>query len=217
MQDTRLRIVALAALTVGAYLSIAGALLACTWWLVFSHRRRDLPAPRTVLYLGVMVLLAGIATSLSGGDGLSYLVRIGAVLLVASYAYSHRQDGELMDLGVWLFGRRVGFDLGLTAELALQAIDVAGEDLARIRLAVAQKGSGSCLRRWVDMGTALLFAHLRRSQEVTLVLALRGYAGGGAHCPHFERGARDLPAALGAICILLLAFLEPRDIFILLQ
>ena len=217
MQDVRLRLLALALLTIAAYLSISGALLAGAWWLVLSCRRQDLPEVRTVLYLGVMVLLAGIATSLSGGDGLSYLVRIGAVLLVASYAFSHRQDGELLDLGVWLFGRRTGFDLGLTAELALQAIDVAGEDLARIRLAIAQKGTGSRLRQWVEVGTALLFTHLRRSQEVALVLALRGYTGGGEYCPHFQRGGRDLPATLGAICILFLAIVEPRDIFILLQ
>ncbi len=217
MLDVRLRLIALASLTLAAYVSTTGALLACAWWLVLSHRRRDLPSLRMVIYLGVMVVLAAIATSLSGGDGLSYLARIGAVLLVASYAFSHRQDGELLDLGVWVLGRRIGFDLGLTAELALQAVEVAGDDLARIRLAVAQKGPASRLRRWVEVGTALLFAHLRRSQEIALVLALRGYSGGGAYCPRFSHGRWDSPAALGAICILLLAIVEPRDIFILLQ
>lgn len=217
MQDVRLRLLALVALSLAAYLSIAGAILACVWWLAFSRRNRDLPAFRTVLCLGIMVLLAGIATSLSGGDGLSYLIRIGVVLLIASFAYSHRQDGELLDLGVWLLGRGPGFDLGLTAELALQAIDVAREDLFRIRLATAQKGPASRLRRWVSIGTALLFSHLRRSREVALLLALRGYRGGGTHCPRFQQKEQDLPAALSAIAVLLCSFAVSRDILILLQ
>jgi len=217
MRDVRLRLIAIAALSGAAFLSLPGAGLACAWWLALSRRGRDLPAPPTLLYLGVTVGLAGLATSLSGGDGISYTARVGAVLLVATYAYTHRRDGELLDLGVWLLGRRIGFDLGLTAELALQTIALAGEDLARIRLAVAQKGMGSRLRQWLPVGNALLFTELRRSRELALLLALRGYAGGGAHCPRFERGARDLPAAVAAICILLLSILQSRDIFILLQ
>ncbi len=217
MRDVRLRLLAVAALSGAAYLSVVGAALACAWWLVLSRRRQDLPAPLAVLYLGITVGLAGLATSLSGGDGLSYTIRIGAVLLVATYAYAHRRDGELLDLGVWLLGRRIGFDLSLTAELALQTIAVAGEDLARIRLAVAQKGVRSRFRQWLPVGNALLFAELRRSRELALLLALRGYAGGGRHCPRFERGARDLPAALAAICMMLFAILQTRDIFILLQ
>ena len=216
MNDPRLRLLSVAALSVAAFLSVPGTALASAWWLLFS--RRTLPPPLTVLYLGITVLLAAIATALSGGDGPSYLVRCTGVLLVAAYAYTEQRDGDLLDLGAWLGGRiglsRAGFDLGLVGELALGSLLAAADDLAQIRLAVEQKGL-ALLPRWLAIGTALLFAELRRGRELARLLALRGYAGGGVHLPEFSASRSDLLAAFVAVMVLLIALVGPRDVFIL--
>lgn len=216
MNDPRLLLLSVSALSIAAFLSVPGTLLAAAWWLVLSGR--TLPAARTVLYLGVTVLLAGLATELSGGDGLSYLVRCSGVLLIATYAYAEQRDGDILDLGAWL-GRRVGladlgFDLGLVGDLALGSLRAAVDDLAEIRLAVGQKRL-PLIPGWVAIGTALLFAELRRGRELARLLALRGYSGGGVHTPRFEPSRLDFVAAGAAISVLLIAIYGTRDIFIL--
>jgi energy-coupling factor transport system permease protein len=216
MNDPRLRLLSVAALSIAAFLSVAGTALAALWWLFFSDR--SLPSPKTLLYLGITVLLAAIATAFSGGDGFSYLVRCSGVLLVAAYAYRAQRDGDLLDLGAWLGGRvglpRAGFDLGLVGELSFGSLRAAADDLAEMRLAVKQKRL-PLLPRWIAIGTALLFAELRRGRQTARHLALRGYAGGGLHAPVFSPTRADLVAAGAACAVLLLAVLVPRDIFIL--
>ena len=216
MRDPRYRLLAVAALSGAAFLSVPGAIGAALWWLVCSDR--TLPPGRSVLYLGVTVLLAATATAVLGGDGIAYLVRISAVLLIAAYAYASRHDGDLFDLGAWL-GARVGlpatgFDLGLTAELTLASLTAAADDLVQIRLAVEQKQL-PLLPRWFAVGTALLHAELRRGRELAGLIALRGYAGGGVHVPLFAPARTELLSAGVAISVLLFAILGPRDIFIL--
>jgi hypothetical protein len=216
MKDPRYRLLAVAALSGAAFLSVPGAIGSALWWLVCSNR--TLPTGRAVLYLGVTVLLAATATAAVGGDGVAYLVRISAVLLIATYAYASQQDGDLFDLGAWL-GARVGlpaagFDLGLTAELTLASLVAAADDLAQIRLAVEQKRL-PLLPRWFAIGTALLHAELRRGRELAGLIALRGYAGGGVHVPLFTPTRTELLVTGAAISVLLLAILGPRDIFIL--
>ncbi len=216
MEDPRLRLVSVTVLSVAAFASVPGTALAALWWLAFT--RRALPATTTVLYLGVTVLLAALATGLSGGDGLSYLVRCAGVLLIAAYAYAEQRDGDLLDLGAWLGTRiglpRAGFDLGLVGELALGSLRAAAADLADIRLAVAQKRL-PLLSRWFAIGTALLFTELRRSRELARLLALRGYAGGGVLVPGFQFTRTDLVATGVALAVLLVTLAGPREFFIL--
>lgn len=216
MTDARLRLLSVGALSMAAFLSVAGAAGTALWWLAISDR--TLPRGRAVLYLGVTVLLAAGATALAGGDGVAYLIRISAVLLIAAHGYASNRDGDLFDLGAWL-GAKVGlpgagFDLGLTAELALGSLRSAGDDLVPIRVAVGQKRL-PLLRRWFATGTALLHVQLRRGRAQADLLALRGYTGGGRHVPRFAPAPADRAAAAIAIAVLLVAFLAPRGFFIL--
>ncbi|NLX49801.1 MAG: hypothetical protein GXY82_08035 [Methanospirillum sp.] len=216
MKDPRLRLLAVAALSVAAFHSVPGALFALLWWLVFG--RRTAVPPAVALFLGVTTVLAALAASASGGDGPSYLVRCGAVFVIAAHAHAAQRDGDLLDLGAWLGNRagcpRAGFDLGLVGELALGSIAAAADDLERIRFAAEQKGSGP-VSRWVAVGTALLFAELRRSRDLARNLAVRGYHGGGRHDPVFSSPIADLPAAVAAISVLIAAILAPHEFFIL--
>lgn len=216
MSDPRYRLIAVAALSAAAYLSIPGALGAVLWWLCCTVR--ELPPLRAVRYLGVTLLLAAAATALTGGNGISYMIRISAVLLVATYAHASNRDGDLFDVGAWLGAQlgvpAMGFDLGLTAEIAIGSLAAAADDLAEIRLAAGQKGL-PLLERWLTVGTAILYAELRRGRELSGLLALRGYRGGGTHRPRFETSRSDIVAAALAISVLLVAILASRDIFIL--
>lgn len=216
MNDPRYSLLSVAVLSGAAFLSVTGAVGAVLWWLACSDRR--LPSSRAVAYLGVMVLLAAAATALAGGDGISYLMRISAVMLIAAHAYASRRDGDLFDIGAWLGGRvglpGAGFEIGLAAELSLESLAVARDDLAQIRLAVEQKRL-PLLKRWFATGAALLDSQLRRSRDLAGLLALRGYSGGGVHHPRFITSRRDLVGAVLAVFVLVVAALGPREFFIL--
>lgn len=100
MQDPRLRIAATIILSVAAFSSIAGAVAVFCWWLVFSGGKRALPSLPVALSIGFVVGLVGVMVELSGGDGISYIVRIGVVLLIAAWAYHELQEGDLLGVSV---------------------------------------------------------------------------------------------------------------------
>jgi energy-coupling factor transport system permease protein len=218
MNDPRLRLVAVLSLSAAAFLSVPGALLAFLWWLASRRGRPWAPPSRTAIYLGITLVIAALGVSLSGGDGASYLARCTGVLLIAAYAYAERREGELLDVGAWLGDRigipDLGFEVGLVGELALGALAASADDLDLIRLAVDQKRL-PVIERWISTGTALLHAALRRGSDLSLLLALYGFRGGGVHSPAFAPTRADAIGVLAAISIVLFAFLGPRDIFIL--
>lgn len=217
MQDQRLRLGTTLILSWAAYSSMLTAALILVWWLLFTRSWQALPKKGVILAMGTMIGLSAVATQLSGGDGGSYLLRITVVLLVASWAYSERIEGEMMDLAVWLFGRNIGFDIGLLAEIAIQSLEIAHQDLGRIRVALTLKGKGTGLRSLLLIGTLLVHTQLDRSRDLASLLALRGYVGGGSLCPKFKTARSDLLPAITAILIGLLVIMPFRDIFILLQ
>lgn len=217
MQDQRLRLGATLVLSWAAYSSMMTAALVLIWWLLFTPSWRTLPKRGVILAMGTMVALSAVITEISGGDGGSYLLRIMIVLLIASWAYSERIEGEMMDLAVWLFGRHLGFDIGLIAEIAIQSLVVANQDLRRIRMALTLKGQGTGLLSLLPIGTLLVHTQLDRSRDLATLLALRGYVGGGSLCPAFTTARSDLLPITTAILIGLLVIVPVRDVFILLQ
>ncbi|HUK92465.1 MAG TPA: hypothetical protein VLU98_00350, partial [Methanomicrobiales archaeon] len=88
MQDPRLTLLSTIALSLAAFASIWGALLALAWWLLATPRRLPSDRWRPALGLFVLVSATAVLVSLSGGDGASYFFRISVVLLIASWAYS---------------------------------------------------------------------------------------------------------------------------------
>jgi energy-coupling factor transport system permease protein len=214
MKDARLRVFCTLALSLAAFSSVAGAAMVCLWWLVFSRRLGSLPAPKIIFLVAVPLAVAAAETEIASGGGLSYFFRLSAVFLVAFWAYGERVPGELLGAGASLFGRGIGFDLGLAGEMGMEALASLEEDIARIRMALQLKG-----KRWgpgmiAPFGRAILHAQMRRSAERAALLAVRGYRGGGSICPCFTRTRADYAATVLAGIVVFLSFVPLSDVFI---
>ena len=209
MQDPRLTLLSTLALSLAAFASAWGALLALAWWLLATPRRLPLHRWGSILGVFILVCATAVLVALSGGNGLSYLFRISVVFLIASWAYSERTGGELLDMGAWALGNRTGFELGLVAEMAVQSLEGLDRDLAMLRLALRLKTGGRItLRSLVPALGLLVRRELDRSRDLGDILAVRGYRKGGSLCPRFTRGPWDMAKAGAAVGIALLALLR---------
>lgn len=203
MQDPRIRLGSTVILSLAAFISIPGAILSVLWWVVCTGRTTSFHDARTVGLVFMLPMIAAGATSLSGGDGLSYMVRITGVLLIASWAYSERYPGEFLDVSVWLLGQKIGFDIGLIGEMSLSSAEVLVDEVRRTRIALGQKGQYLSLTVLPPVMTSLLVRQLRLARERAGILAIRGYRAGGTLCPSFLTPYPDIAA--GALCVLIFA------------
>lgn len=214
MQDARLRLFCIFALSVAAFQSVQGAALVFLWWAAFSRRGASLP-PRNA---GAVVLLTlGItaaATEVTAGGGLAYFFRLAAVFLIAFWAYRERVPGELLGAGASLFGKKWGFDIGLAGEMGMEALASLEGDITRMRMALQLKGKGRGIGAVVPLGLGLLHAQMQRSTDRASLLAVRGYTGGGSVCPVFTRTRADKCAAALAGIIVILSYVPLGDVFI---
>jgi len=216
MQDPRIRIFVVVVLSVASFVSVAAALLAFLFWVAFTPGTAVLKKTASATFF-LMIAIVSVFTWLTGGDGLSYFIRLSVVLLLALYAYYEYRPGEFLAVSVWAFGKRYGFDPGLIAEMSVQSIYDLEFDLSRIRMAIGQKGKKFGFRELIPVGGMIVLDQIRRAGDQADLLAVRGYTKGGSCCPRFRHEARDYLCALCAIIILILAFLPVRDIFILPQ
>ncbi len=217
MRDPRIRLLATLVLSVASFVSIWAAVLVFLWWLVFSEKRKTFRNRISVAVLFGTVALAALATGLTGGPGLSYFIRLGVIALVALWVYNEWSPGEAVKVSVWLFGSRAGFDLGLVAEMSMQALNQAGEDLERSRIAMRFKGGNIRGKAILSVASQLLSLQIMRIHNQADLLAIRGYRKGGMLCPEFITPPRDLLAGSLAIIIGFFTFIPVRDIFILIQ
>lgn len=203
MQDPRVRLCSTILLSLAAFISILGVILSVLWWVLCTRRTTSFQDVRTVGLVFMLPMIAAGATSLSGGDGLSYIIRIAGVLLIASWAYSERYPGEFLDVSVWLLGQKIGFDIGLIGEMSLSSTEVLVDEVRRTRIALRQKGQHLSLSVLPPVMTSLLVRQLRLARERAGILMIRGYRGGGTLCPSFITPYRDLVA--GLLCVMIFA------------
>jgi hypothetical protein len=211
MQDPRIRLLAACLLSAAAFISMIGAAAVIAWWLVFTPRLRCVRHRMAVLAAGALFCLVSLAVFLSGGGGLSYLVRMTAILLIGTWLYADSLPGDFPALGTWLLGPKTGFELGMTAGMAIQAADGLGDDFARIRLASAQKQVPWGIRSAISSGRVLICDALTRADEMAELLAMRGYREGGTCCPRFRTPSWDIAAGICAGIILVVAFIPVSD------
>jgi len=214
MQDARIRLLSACLLSAAAFISISGAAAAFIWWLVFTHRLRCIRHRMAVLAAVALFCLVSFVIVLSGGDGLSYLVRMTAILLIGTWLYADSVPGEFPALGTWLLGPKTGFELGMIAGMAMQVADGIGKDFDRLRMAYAQKQVPWGIRVLLPAGRLLLYDALRRADETTELLAVRGYRNGGTCCPRFRTPFCDILAGTCAVFVLIVAFVPVSEFFI---
>lgn len=208
MQDPRLILLSTVALSLAAFASAWGALLALGWWAVATPRRLPLDRWRALLGAFLFVLATAILVSLSGGNGPSYLFRVSVVLLLATWAYGTRRGGEFLDMGTWALGDRAGFELGLVAEMAMGSLEVMDRDLSMLLLALRLKAGRVTLSSLLPALGLLVRRELDRARDLGDLLAVRGYRHGGSLCPRFPRGRWDLLSAVAAVAVAALALLS---------
>ncbi len=207
MKDSRLILLSTAALSLAAFASIWGALLALLWWLLATPRRLPLDRWRALLGAFLFLVVTSVLVSFTGGDGFSYLFRLSVVLLVATWAWGTRQGGELLDTGTWAFGDRAGFELGLVAEMAAGSLERLDRDISQLLFSLKLKTGRITLPALTSSLGLFVRRELDLARERGDILAVRGYRDGGSLCPRFDRGPRDAPAAVSAVGIALLAIL----------
>jgi energy-coupling factor transport system permease protein len=215
MQDPRIRIAAAAILSLAAFLSLHGAVAVFFWWLVFTPRLQLAKKIGLVFSLILMTAFFSLILGLSGGNGLSYFVRMTVIIFIGMWIFSEQASGEFLATGVWLFGDRAGFDLGMIAEMGKQSLVSVTADLDRIRMAEKIKGMQWGVRSLIPAGLVLVRGALTRAEDTAELLAVRGYQSGGTLCPKFFTRTADLVAGTSAICILLFAVIPVSEFFIL--
>jgi hypothetical protein len=215
MQDVRVRVISTLLLSVATFISIPGAIAALAWWFAAGGVSTVKTSRYALIFIGIAGLVSFLV-EISGGGGLSYFIRMSVILLIAFWAFAHQAPGEFMDLTVWVAGNTWGFELGLVAEITLQAINAIREDIERIKVALTLKGMRTGIRQLLPAASVLIITHLSRAEDQADLLVVRGYRRGGSWCPAFPKNTRDLAGGIGAILVLLVAFIPIRDIFILL-
>ena len=205
MQDPRLRLACVLLLSLAAFASIVGAIAVFLWWLAFTARQKSIRHVRALAAAFLLFILIAVVMILSGSDGLSYLVRMTAILLVGAWVYADSQPGDFLTTGVWMGGKKTGFELGMTAEMAMGMAEGLFCDFSRIRIASIQKGVVWGPRSLLPAGRVLICDALRRADETAEILAVRGYRGGGTVCTSFVAQFPEIIAALCAVAACMVA------------
>jgi energy-coupling factor transporter transmembrane protein EcfT len=215
MQDPRIRITVAGILSISAFISLQGAAFAFLWWLVFTPGINILKKNRLVLPLVLMTGFFGLVLEFFSGNGISYFIRMTAIILIGMWLYEEQRPVEFLDISVWLFGDRAGFDLGLVSEMGMQSLSLITADFERIRLAEKIKGTRWGVRSLISAGLILVHGALARAEESAELLAIRGYRSGGTWCPFFLTKPRDIAAGLSAVCVVFFALIPVSEFFIL--
>ena len=215
MQDPRIRIAAAAVLSLAAFISLQGASAVFLWWLVFTPRLQLVKRIRLVLSLLLMIAFFSLVLELFGGGGLSYFTRMTVIILIGMWIFSEQKSGEFLSIGVWLFGDRAGFELGMVAEMGMQSLVSVTADLDRIRMAEKIKGMQWDVRSLVPAGLVLVHGALARAEDTAELLAIRGYQYGGTVCPKFLTRPLDIVAGIFALGIFILSLIQVSEFFIL--
>jgi hypothetical protein len=215
MRDPRLRLLSVILLSTATFLSIQGAILSFLWLLLYPTFLKETVRSSGLWFLIIMTGIISAVTFLSGGDGISYFIRMSIIFLLAYTVYRGWKPGEYLDLSVWLFGNRAGFDLGLAMEMSLQGLKDAARDWSRMLVALQLKGVRPGFRTIPVLGFLLVQIRLMRARDQADLLVTRGYDRGGSCCPEFRTEKKDKIASFMATLILFLAVFPVRDIFIL--
>ncbi|WOF16052.1 hypothetical protein F1737_04695 [Methanoplanus sp. FWC-SCC4] len=208
MQDARIRIASTIMLSLSAFTGTPGSAMVFIWWILFSKRQKSIPSPK--LFTGLLVMTGAVSLILiiGEGDGLSYFVKMSVILLIAGWAYTEIQTGDMLNVLTWALGEKRGFELGLVSEMSLIQIRKISQDYKRAKIAVILKKNKFGMAEIIPVMGNILIWLLRESGEHGKILALRGYTLGGTLRTKFNTTKKDLLSLIFSIGILLLSLFE---------
>ncbi|WP_321508678.1 hypothetical protein [uncultured Methanoregula sp.] len=215
MQDMRIRTGSAAILSVIAFISVYGALAVFIWWLVFTPRLAILKTIRSSYPAFFLIAFFSIVLEITGGSGISYFVRMSIIILIGIWIIYEQKPGDLLNMSVWLFGNRAGFEIGMVAEMGMQSFELLLADFERIRIAGKLKGITWGPKNLVPTGMVLIHGALVRADDTAELLAVRGFSSGGSLCPAFVTTRLDILAGTSVICLAVIAFVPVSEFFIL--
>jgi energy-coupling factor transporter transmembrane protein EcfT len=217
MQDPRLRLAATVILSAAAFGSMSGAVAVLFWWLLFTPRLSALPGVKVLLPIFGTITVTALVSEWAGGDGISYLIRMVAILLIAAWAYADRQEGDMLAVAVWAFGKKIGFEIGLIAEMGVTGLSVLRQDIDQMQMAMRLKGMEIGIRTIIPIAANLIVTQIRRADEQARLLTVRGYTSGGNICPVFRTDRRDVLVLILAVIFAFFSYIPVRDVFIVVQ
>ena len=215
MDDVRVRVGTATLLSLISFMSVTGAVLAFIWWLIFTPNIRLVFRNRLLLPSVSVIGFFSIILELTGGEGAGYFIRMLVIILIGAWLLHEQKQNDFLNLGSWLLGNRLGFDLGMVAEIAIQTLTDLTHDFQRIRVAGNLKGCAWGPGSIVPSGLILVKRTLSRAQDTTDLLAVRGYTGGGTREPVFSLSSRDAIAGFLALCVAIITLLPVSELFIL--
>jgi hypothetical protein len=215
MQDIRLRTVAALVLSLSAFISLAGAALAFLWWIACSGRVSEVIRMRAMLPVAAMLAFFSTVLILTGGDGISYFLRMIVIILIGAWVYVEQKNGEFLRFGTWFLGERGGFELGMLADMGMQTLHQMVRDFSTIRIAQAQKEESPSWKTLVSTGLVLVTGAITRAEHTAELMAVRGYRDGGSLCPRFPSTRGDIIRCLAALCVLIISLISVSEFFIL--
>lgn len=215
MQDIRLRTVTAFLLSLSAFISLYGAVVTFLWWLICSGQVSRTARTRMLIPVAAMVAFFSVVLSLTGGDGLSYFIRMIVIVLIGFWIYAEHRPGEFLQLGVWMLGDRAGFEFGMLADMGMQTLHLLIRDFDQVRVAESLKGTRTGWKMLVPVSTVLVNGALIRAESTAELMAVRGYRHGGTFCPAFSTTKGDLLSGFAALCVLIIALIPVSEFFIL--
>lgn len=202
MNDIRFRFLSALILSLTAFSGVLPSVTVFIWWVFFGAKNTFIRFSwKTVL---TAILIAGVFPSavlfFTGGD-VFYGVKIAAIVLIAFWFGSECRANDFMNLFVRVFGRKIGFNLGLSAEFSMTALEYLKDDFIHMRDALKIKGRKLTPAVIPSIAFGLLVMSIRRAETSSLILARRGFVSGGTFEPHFSADSSDYVRIISAVIV----------------
>ena len=187
MSDVRLRVLTLLILSVSVFFVPQTAVFGFIWWLIFSKQSLRVMAREILAAVLISAFPTLILLISSDASALIYGGKTAVLLLLAFWFGRNCVPGDFQNLFVWLFGNRIGFELGLACEISLVFQDAKG-----YRAALSQKNKRLGPRTILPLAFGVLTLSIRRMKLSSKLLARRGYVKGGTCKPVFYTEKADV-------------------------
>ena len=202
MSDIRLRALSLTVLSLGVFFLDFGFAAGFLWWIFFT----GLSLKQRLSALLAAVLISALPTAvllLSGApSALFYGTKTAVLLLLAFWFGQSGKAGEYQSLFVWLFGKKLGFDIGMACEMLIFQMSLITGDAKGFTLSLRQKGKRLSIASLPSFAFGILHLALRRAELSAKLLARRGYVSGGTFVPEFSAEKRDILQTAGSVLLL---------------